>query len=383
MTSAEDESRHQPAVGPAPGPAVAFYFYRLSAAGGGAERMVCQLAGAMARAGFRVLVITWDPADATSFYPIEPGVRWVRLGFAPGLVDKVRRVRALRDALTHADVRVLIGFVMSGDRTVYMAARLAGVRLVAAERNAPQMYAYRYNRLQRWLTFRLLGLTDRIAIQMPNFAAGYPSRLRARMVSIPNPVQPARQHASPERADARGRYTLLAVSRLDAEQKRIDCLLRAFGRLAAAFPAWDLRIVGDGPARPVLQEQVVALGLADRVRIEPSTPDICAVYVQSHLFVIPSRWEGFPNALAEAMSHGLPAVGFTMAAGVAELIGAAGWLADGLDDSDALAAALSEAMVDGNERLRRGGLAVRHMAQFAPELQFERWSGLLRNLAAE
>jgi GalNAc-alpha-(1->4)-GalNAc-alpha-(1->3)-diNAcBac-PP-undecaprenol alpha-1,4-N-acetyl-D-galactosaminyltransferase len=352
-------------------PGLAFYFYRLGEAGGGAERMVCQLAGAMAHRGFRVLLVTWDAPNAKAFYPIDPAVQWLRLGFAPGLADKVRRVRALRSALRQAAVRVMVGFVMSGDRTVYAAGLLAGVRLVAAERNAPQMYGFRYGTLQRWLTFRLLRLADCITVQMPGFVQGYPAALRSRIVSIPNPVAPAVQQAAPARPDASGNFTLLAVSRLDAEQKRIGCLVQAFGQVALACPSWQLRIIGDGPARAELQQQINALGLAHRARIEPSTTNILPAFAASHLFAIPSRWEGFPNALAEAMSHGLPAVGFAGAAGVAELIEQGGWLAPGLDDANALATV----------RQHRGMLAAQQMSQYLPARQYDCWAGLLKQLA--
>jgi glycosyltransferase involved in cell wall biosynthesis len=110
--------------------------------------------------------------------------------------------------------------------------------------------------------------------------------------------------------------------------------------------------------------------------LQPSSPDIFAAYARSHLFAIPSRWEGFSNALAEAMSHGLPAIGFRGAAGVAHLIadGETGWLADGLDDEVALARALHHAMSDGAERLSRGRRAVAAMGAYEPEVQFDRWA---------
>src|SRR6185295_16670155 len=107
----------------------------------------------------------------------------------------------------------------------------------------------------------------------------------------------------------------------------------------------------------------------------PAVVDIFDAYVRAHLFAIPSLWEGFPNALAEAMSHGLPAVGFDDVAGVAELIrnGGGSWLAKGFEDEKALAAALDQAMADGEQRAYRGNLAAQSMAAFAPEAQFDRW----------
>lgn len=360
---------------------VALYFYRLGGAGGGAERMVCQLAGALAKRGFTVHLISWDAKDATSFFPIDPAVSWSRLGFAPGGVDKLRRACTLHYTFRRHNIKVLIGFVMSGDRTVFAAAKLAGVRLVAAERNAPEMYRFRCGPLQRWATFRLLGLADIIAIQMGSYAAGYPKYLQGRIVIIPNPVPIAHDDARPDMADAGGGFTVLTVSRLDPVQKRIGCLVGAFSLLAERFPAWRLRIIGDGPEKAALLQRIEECGLGEQVHIEPSTPDIFDAYARSHLFAIPSRWEGFPNALAEAMSHGLPAVGFAQAAGVAELIGLdGGWLADGLDDEVTFAAALAVAMVDGEERLRRGRNAAQHMSHYTPDRQFDRWADLIRSL---
>ena len=362
---------------------IALYFYRIGGAGGGAERMVCQLASALAKRGFDVHLITWDVEDAKSFYLIDPEVQWTKLGFAPGRMDKLRRIRALHAMFRRHDIKVLVGFVMSGDRTVFAAAKLAGVKLVAAERNAPEMYRYRCGPLQRWATFRMLGLADRIAVQMATYAAGYPQYLHRRIVTIPNPVPIACQDARPDAADATGGFTVLTVSRLDPVQKRIGCLVGAFSLVAQRFPGWHLRIIGDGLEEAALHRRITECGLTGRVRIEPSTPEVFDAYSQSHLFAIPSRWEGFPNALAEAMSHGLPAVGFAQAAGVAELIGpGGGWLAEGLDDEAALAVALASAMADGQERLLRGRSATQQMRQFTPDRQFDRWADLIRSLSS-
>jgi len=363
---------------------VALFFYRLTGSGG-AERMICQLAGALAERDFRVHLASWDPPDAKAFYPLHPAVRWERLGFHAGIADKLRRTRALARVLKDNRVRVLLGFVISGDRTVYAAVKLAGARLVAAERNAPAMYKLRYNCLQRWLGLRFLHLADRITVQMPEFIAGYPDSLHDRIEVIPNPVPVALRKARPGLANEAGRFTLLAVSRLDAVQKCVDRLIVAFSLVAAHNPAWDLRIIGDGPERETLHRLASEHGVADRVSIAPAAADIFDVYVHAHLFAIPSLWEGFPNALAEAMSHGLPAVGFEDAAGVAELIrsGGGGWLAKGLEDEHALGAALDHAMADGEQRAHRGKLAAQSMAAFAPEAQFDRWAALLKSLHTE
>lgn len=357
---------------------VALYFYSLSKAGG-AERMICQLCNALEARGFLVHLFSWDNEEAQTFYPLAPGIHWHRLGFRSGFGDKLRRTRLLATRLKQAGAEVLVGFVMSGDKTVYTAAKFAGVRLIAAERNSPQVYRLRYNILQRSLAFAMLHLCDAIAVQFKDYVSGYPVSLRRRMAVIGNPVGRAERLAKPDQPGANGRYTLLATGRLDSVQKRFDHLIVAFSALAASHPDWDLRIIGDGPQENQLRDMIARAGLQNRVSLEPTTPDIFSAYVQAHLFVIPSLWEGFANVLAEAMSHGLPAVGYRIADGVAQLVedGSSGWLADGLYDPQALAAALSAAMDAGTERARRGEKASLAMAAYAPEIQYDSWADVI------
>ena len=362
---------------------VALYFHRLGDVGGGAERMICAFAGALADRGFAVHLASWDSAAARTFYPLDRRVIWHKLGAPTGLRGKFARIMALYRVLRDNQVSVLAGFVMSGDRTVYAAARLAGVRLIAAERNGPTLYRLRHGALTRLATFASLHLTDAIAVQFPTYVQGYPRTLRRRIRVIPNPVQPAAACAAPDKSNADGRFTLLAVGRLDSVQKRPALLVQAFSRLDQRFTDWQLCLVGDGPAEAELRRMVEALGLGERVRIGATVTDLQDAYSAAHLFVTPSRWEGFPNALAEAMAHGLPAVGFRDADGVAELVvdSETGWLADGLDDPDALTLALEQAMSDPQARRRRGRLAVRAMRRYEPEVQFDLWVDLMRDLA--
>ena len=360
---------------------LAIYFHSLSGAGG-AERMACGLANTLASSGSRVHLVSWDASDTEPFYFVSEDVTRCTMGFRPSLLDKARRFLALTRLLRREKVRVLIGFVMSGDKTVFAAAWVAGVRLVAAERNAPSMYRWRHTALQRWQCFLLLRLADRIVVQFEDFVKGYPKTLCGRMAVIPNPVAPASRRATPETANSGGRYTLLAVGRLDETQKRLTCLIDGFARVADRHPAWDLEIVGEGPDKPQLAKRIAGHGLQDRARLLPERLEIADAYVGSHLFAMPSRWEGFPNALAEAMAHGLPAVGFAAADGVAHLIedGETGWLAKGVDDSDALAEVLDRAMGDPAERTRRGGCAVKAMHVYPPAAQFDKWRALVEDI---
>ena len=102
---------------------------------------------------------------------------------------------------------------------------------------------------------------------------------------------------------------LLAVGRLKKE-KGFDWLLEAFTALARKYYDWTLAILGEGPERRALETQVQAARLDGRVFLPGRAGNVGEWYERADLDVMSSRFEGFPNTLAEAMAHGLAAVSF-------------------------------------------------------------------------
>src|SRR5438445_2665806 len=111
---------------------------------------------------------------------------------------------------------------------------------------------------------------------------------------------------------------LLAVGRLD-EGKQFGVLIKVFASLARHHTHWSLRIVGEGPLRATLQQQIVELGLEGRVELPGQTAHIGEVLAESDAFVLTSKYEGFPNVLLEAMAFGLPCVTFDCPSGPREI----------------------------------------------------------------
>lgn len=102
--------------------------------------------------------------------------------------------------------------------------------------------------------------------------------------------------------------TFLAVGRMSPLHKGFDILIKAFTLFAKQDKEWRLNIVGDGPEKENLQKLINDHGLSDRVTIYPFTKDIQEYYSSASVFVLSSRWEGFPLVIMEALSHGLPII---------------------------------------------------------------------------
>jgi len=105
---------------------------------------------------------------------------------------------------------------------------------------------------------------------------------------------------------------LLSVGRL-VYQKGLDLAARALADLKDQV--WEWVIVGDGSFRPEIEKLCLELGIADRVKFAGwrSRPELMEHYNQANLFVFPSRHEGMPNAVLEAMSSGLPVIASSIA----------------------------------------------------------------------
>lgn len=358
---------------------IGLYFYSIRNAGG-AEKMICWLANELVQHGYNVIIFSLDSPNATSFYYLDSHICWIRLGIGKGLKDKIRRTFLLSKYFNFYHVKCLIGFVVSGDKTVFTAAKLTFTKLIVAERNAPSMYDIRYTKLQKYASFISMIFSNVITTQSKNFIDKYPRFLRSRMVAIPNPVFLPNEYSKPG-VQYNGKYILLAVARLDELQKNLSCLISAFISLSADYPNWVLHVVGSGPDEKLYRSQIAESAMEERVKIFCETNDIRRHYLNSHLFVMPSRWEGFPNALAEAMAYGLPVVGFSQSQGVADLISSdTGWLAEGISDISSLAQTLSLAFKDNEAREFKGTNACFSMKNYTPEKQIMKWQEIINKL---
>lgn len=149
---------------------------------------------------------------------------------------------------------------------------------------------------------------------------------------------------------------LLFVGRL-VYQKGLDILLSALEGLVET--PWHLTLVGDGPRRDWLGARAAELGMGGQVELRGWQPRAALpeIYRRANLFVYPSRHEGMPNALLEAMASGLPAVA-TRIAGNEELIvdGETGLLVPP-EDPTALRNALRKVLSQSDLRQRMGAAA--------------------------
>ncbi|HEN3602785.1 TPA: glycosyltransferase, partial [Yersinia enterocolitica] len=109
-----------------------------------------------------------------------------------------------------------------------------------------------------------------------------------------------------------------ALGRL-SYQKGFDLLLDVWAKVEEKNNNWDLIIAGDGEDKQLLLDKIKTLNLKN-VKLLPSTPHVCDLYDQSGIYVMTSRFEGFPMVLLEAKASGLPIIAYDCDTGPSELI---------------------------------------------------------------
>lgn len=332
-----------------------------SAAIGGAERMTFTLVNHLRRAGGEPLLVLGQGGPLRR--EVSADVPVVELEVTRMRYAVVRLARLIRRwqpdvvfaAKPNASIALTGAWWLSGRRAA-LVLRESNFRSANGSAQGglfPWILGWCYRQAD-WLVAPSRGVGDDL---LKRYALS-----RGRLRIIYNPIDHRRIRAAVDLEGGHhdGTTRLLAVGRL-IPQKGFDVLLQAMARLNRR----DVRltIVGDGPEHARLRHLAEELGIASRVTMAGFVTDPYPTMAEADLLVLPSRWEGFPNALVEAMACGLPVVATRCLAGPEEIITHEhdGLLCDP-ESPDSLAAALAR-LLDDRALARRLGANARSTSQ--------------------
>ena len=297
---------------------------------GGAERCLVELATRIDRRRFEPVVYALSPSPAPDQRSLVPrletaGVETHFLG-ATGARHLPAAVGRLTGLLKRQRPDLLQSFLFHASFVGRWAAWRAGVpRVLSGVRVAEHGVPWHL-----WLDRLTSRLVDRYVCVSRAVADFSRSRLglpEDRFVVVPNGIDVDRFAAAPPIDLAGlglppGRRAVTYVGRLET-QKGVAELVESAGRWLDRLPAHDLVMVGTGPMDGQLKALAERLGVSSRVHFAGWRPDVAEILKASDLFVLPSRWEGMPNVILEAMAAGRAVVS-TDVEGVRELLGEAG-----------------------------------------------------------
>ncbi len=334
---------------------------------GGVEEVVLSLALGLARQGYAIHLAA--PAALLAGFARElEGSRIRQLAVSFSSWRQVNELRRFAAYLRQQRIALVNSHLFRSTFFAAPLARLAGVPVVIETTHGPEAWRRgwfkRSGIVDRWIE-RLV--TANIAVSEANRRylveqKRYPAH---KIHVVPNGRDLARfaPPAESELRALRDRFgiaahdrVLLAVGRLEP-QKDPECLLEAFTRVTAEFPAARLLVAGDGSLRPHLEELAARNGLAGKVIFAGFQPNAAAIYHIAEMVVLTSRYEGMPLVAIEAGAAGRPIVA-TAVDGTVEVVehGRTGWLVPPRNPA-AAAEAACRLLADPEQALRMGQAA--------------------------
>lgn len=290
---------------------IMFFIYSLGA--GGAERVMSLLANDWAAQGHRITIATLTP-KVKPFYKLHDAVEVIHLGvsavsqgFSDAVVGNYRRIMTIKHAIVENDPDVVIAFMTATNVLTILASKLAKKPVVVSEHI--NFYGGR-SKVWRLLRRIVYPFSDALTVLTEHDKGKY--TYHSNIHVMPNPLVLEHKHHNIPR-----QKLILGVGRLQLH-KGFSQLLKAFSRLDNE--EWRVVILGEGPERANLEEQIAVLKLQNRVALPGRVSDVEKYYKKASIFVLPSSSEGFPMALIEAMGYGCAAVAYDCLTGPSDII---------------------------------------------------------------
>jgi GalNAc-alpha-(1->4)-GalNAc-alpha-(1->3)-diNAcBac-PP-undecaprenol alpha-1,4-N-acetyl-D-galactosaminyltransferase len=354
---------------------------------GGAERVASLLTSSWAEHAHGVTLISFEDPQQEPFYNLHGSVSVRQLGLVNRsrgmlhrLATNVRRVFRLRSLLRDLRPDVVVAFTIDANVIALWASRGLTIPVVISERNQPDRPdLVPLHRFARHLTYHWAAA---LVVQTEAVALWARQRFSVPIHIIPNPVVLVDRSAG-DSGPTEPRslsHCLLAVGRL-SKQKGFDLLLQSFSILAPSYPNWHLVIHGEGPERAILERAIRQLSLSGKVVLPGVRKDLSEAFASASLFVLPSRFEGFPNALLEALAWGLPVIATACPGGTVEILGNGTYgLLVPVGDIVSMTGALNRMMASDELRTAYAQRAKLAVSRYDVGIVSKRWLGLLASL---
>ena len=279
---------------------------------GGAERVMATIANELVERGNEVTLVTMK--EAKSAYRLDDRVKFVG---AKGVLDKQsgikRKIQLLISGirgtsfyvkqLKENNPDIVLSFLTNTNLMAIIVNKLfeRKIPVVISERCDPQSRGRIITKVCNWIYPKsscIICQSNKVLDYFKDIS------LRAELVVIPNPIN---DEAITNKVANRRRKVIVGVGRLN-KQKNFDLLINSFNLIKHEFPEYNIEIYGQGPEKQHLLDLIKSLGLNERITLMGTRDKVMETIYDSSLYVMSSNFEGFPNALIEAMASGLPVI---------------------------------------------------------------------------
>ena len=354
--------------------------------GGGAERVAALLCNHWTAGGHQVMLVPTFSGRGQCWYSLNESVDLVYLADRVNAVRKNAITQAIRLLTMRRIIRefrpdVVVSFLSYVNIATILATCGLGIAVVVSERNYPPATPIGplWDKLRKF-TYPMAKAVVMQTEQGRDWLNRYSPKSNARVIANPlvYPLPKTDPILNPERVVDKTKYIILAVGRLEW-QKGFDLLLKAFSKIVNQFTGWDLVILGEGSQRKNLERQGKRLDISESLHLPGKVGNLEDWYKRGDLYVLSSRFEGFPNALLEAMGHALPPISFDCKTGPKDIIrhNKDGILVSLDKGSEGLARALNALINKPDIRNRMSTASIDVRERFAISKIAQQWNNLL------
>lgn len=356
-----------------------FFIPRLG--GGGAERVMVTLANQLCKRNEIKIVTITAPG---SFYKLDERVEIVCLDCPVDRSSKTKLLwteltgvlksrSRLKEYINRWNPDAILSFLNDTNLIVLSLRIFSGLktRIVVSERADPT----KRNKVMQFLEKHWYPRSDIIVCQSEPVTHFFSEDARKKTVVIFNPIS---SEAIPEVFTGERRKAIVGVGRL-MPQKNFALLINSFSRIAEKYPEYNVEIYGNGVLQEALVKQIEKLKLENRVHLMGMKEGVMHYIADACMFVLSSDFEGFPNALIEAMATGLPVIttDFSPKGVAAEIVKPENGIIVPINDEEALSTAMEELICNDGKRKLMGEKNREILTILGEKLIAEKWENVL------
>ena len=353
-------------------------FYIDGIGGGGAERVIANLANGFAQRGEKVVLVTSFPRK--NEYEISGRVVRYNLEQEQPKARKflrknVRQVWRLRQICKKEKFDIAVSFMEGPNFRLIAATFFLKVKTIISLRSDPSHeYIQMFHKI---IANTIYSLADACVFQTEDARKFFSTTIKKKSTIILNPIaDPFFNEMQPTKEKK-----IVSVGRLDIV-KNYKLLINAFSEIEKEYPDYKLVIYGDGEEKENLLSLISELHLEDKVSLPGRVCDVVQKLATASLFILSSEFEGLPNSLMEAMAMGLPVIATDCPCGGPRLLlqgGKCGILVP-VDDRKSMIGAIKFYLDNKNEMEKYAMLARKRAEDFREENIYNTWDGLFRDL---
>jgi len=354
---------------------IAFIIHSLSS--GGAERVISTLSNQLIDT-YNISIITF--LNAPPFYPLDKRIKLLACfdninpssNIFQALNTNYGLYKKISGFLKSEAIDLCIGFLTTSNVLSVLAARSNNIPVIVSERINPNSSKkpFVWERLRKFTYPK----ADYVIIQTQKIRGFFSSWIEdSKLRILANPLSPNLKYD--QTLDDSRDNIVLNVGRL-TDQKGQDMLIKAFSDLNPK--GWKLIIVGEGIKRPIYEDLIRKLEMTEKIFLVGSEKNISKYYNSAKIFAFTSRFEGFPNALIEAMYMNLPCISTDCPTGPSELIsdGLNGFLVP-IDDQKSFREKLNMLVNNQDLRIKFSENGKAEVERFSVEKVVEEWEGII------